>query len=149
MSRVQIVLNVHDLAEAITFYTKLFKVEPHKVRADYANFVVRDPPLKLVLIAGKGEPGSLNHLGVEVDSTDQVVAAAEAAQGDGLRTTLQEKTSCCYALQDKVWIHGPDTAWEVYTVLDDDGVAGAMNRPVELVPLAVGVCGIGEDCRPS
>lgn len=148
MSRVQLALNVEDLSEAIAFYQKLFKVEPHKVRSDYANFIVSDPPLKLVLIAGKGQPGSLNHVGVEVASAEEVVSAAESAEAAGLQTTLQEKTSCCYALQDKVWVHGPDIAWEVYTVLDEEGVAGAMSQPVSLVASAGASCGVNDICCP-
>src|SRR4029077_21276590 len=74
MSRVQLALNVSDLDEAIAFYSKLFATEPAKVRPGYANFAIAEPPLKLVLIEGTGEPGSLNHLGVEVESTEEVAA---------------------------------------------------------------------------
>ena len=151
MSRVQVALNVGDLDGAIAFYTNLFGVEPHKVRPDYANFVVNDPPLKLVLIANGGQPGTLNHIGVEVSSTNEVVAAAESAQAKGLSTTLQEATSCCYALQDKVWVHGPEIAWEIYTVLDEQGEAGTMAQPLEtkrLINVAAegGSCGIDGTC---
>ncbi len=151
MSRVQVALNVGDLDGAIAFYSNLFGVQPHKVRSDYANFIVNDPPLKLVLIASGGQPGTLNHIGVEVESTGQVVAAAESAQSKGLSTTLQEATSCCYALQDKVWVHGPDIAWEIYTVLDEQGEAGAMSQPPEtrrLINVAAegGSCGIDGTC---
>lgn len=119
MSRVQLALNVADLDASIEFYTKLFGVPPAKVRDGYANFAVADPPLKLVLFAGAGEPGSLNHIGVEVGSTDEVMAAAARARGAELSTELQESTTCCYAVQDKVWVQGPDNAWEIYTVLAD------------------------------
>jgi catechol 2,3-dioxygenase-like lactoylglutathione lyase family enzyme len=151
MSRVQVALNVGNLDAAIGFYSNLFGVEPHKVRSDYANFIVNDPPLKLVLIASGGEPGTLNHIGVEVSSTSEVVAAAEAAQSKGLATTLQEATSCCYALQDKVWVHGPEIAWEIYTVLDEQGEAGTMSQPAEprrLINVAAdgGSCGIDGTC---
>lgn len=153
MARVQLALNVDDIGEAIEFYSKLFGVEPHKVRDDYANFIVVDPPLKLVLIANGGDPGTLNHLGVEVASTGEVVGAAERAAAQGLATTLQEATSCCYALQDKVWVHGPDTAWEIYTVLDENGDAGgmhpapvAMGRKLQFIPAEGGSCGIDGTC---
>jgi catechol 2,3-dioxygenase-like lactoylglutathione lyase family enzyme len=120
MSRVQLALNVSDLDQAIEFYSKLFATGPAKVREGYANFAIAEPPLKLVLIAGGGEPGTLNHLGVEVMSTDEVGAAITRLQGEGLATTVEEQTSCCYAVQDKVWVHGPDAEpWEVYTVLAD------------------------------
>ena len=120
MSRVQLALNVSNLDEAIDFYSKLFGTAPAKVREGYANFAVVDPPLKLVLIQGAGEPGSLNHLGVEVESTDLVADATRRLSGAGLETEIEEQTTCCFAVQDKVWVHGPDNEpWEVYTVLAD------------------------------
>lgn len=119
MSRVQLALNVADLDESIAFYTKLFQTPPAKVRDGYANFAVADPPLKLILFAGGGEPGSLNHVGVEVESPEQVAAAIQRATADGLDQEIQENVSCCYAVQDKTWVQGPDNAWEFYTVLAD------------------------------
>jgi len=119
VSRVQIALNVADLDESIAFYTKLFGTAPAKVRDGYANFAIADPPLKLVLFAGAGEPGSLNHIGVEVDSPADVAAAIARASADGFAQDVQEHVSCCYAVQDKTWVHGPDNAWEFYTVLED------------------------------
>ena len=126
MSRVQLALNVSDLDEAITFYSALFGAEPAKVRPGYANFAIAEPPLKLVLIEGVGDPGSINHLGVEVATTDEVAAAAAAFTGRGMDTVVEDATTCCYAVQDKVWVDGPDGAhWEVYTVLADaSGPAG-------------------------
>ena len=122
MSRVQLALNVGDLDASIDFYTKLFKTPPAKVRENYANFAIAEPPLKLVLIAGHGEPGSLNHVGVEVESTDEVAAAAARMQAEGAECTVRESTSCCYAVQDKVWVSGPEIPWEIYTVLADADV---------------------------
>ena len=119
MSRVQLALNVTDIESSIAFYTKLFGVGPAKVRPGYANFAIPDPPLKLVLFEGGGEPGSLNHIGVEVESTDEVMAAVTRARAEGLPSDVQESTTCCYAVQDKVWIAGPDNSWEFYTVLAD------------------------------
>jgi catechol 2,3-dioxygenase-like lactoylglutathione lyase family enzyme len=123
MSRVQLALNVSDLPSAIDFYTKLFGTGPAKVREGYANFAIAEPPLKLVLIEGAGTPGSLNHLGVEVESTELVSSAITRLQAEGLATDVEEQTTCCYAVQDKVWVHGPDAEpWEVYTVLADAAV---------------------------
>ena len=119
MSRVQLALNVDDLDAAIAFYSKLFKTEPAKIRDGYANFAIAEPPLKLVLIAGGGTPGTMNHVGVEVETTDEVSAAIAQFQADDMATEIQENTSCCYAVQDKVWVQGPDIAWEIYTVLGD------------------------------
>ena len=118
MGRVQLALNVKDIDEAIAFYSKLFATEPAKVRPGYANFAIADPPLKLVLFEG-GEPGTLNHVGVEVDTPEEVAAASARVAGEGLPTAEQEGVTCCFALQDKVWVTGPDNAWEIYTVLAD------------------------------
>jgi catechol 2,3-dioxygenase-like lactoylglutathione lyase family enzyme len=118
MSRVQLALNVSDLDAAVAFYSKLFGTEPAKVRAGYANFAVAEPPLKLVLIEGKGQPGTLNHLGVEVASTGEVAAAQARLTGEGLATAAEDRVACCYAVQDKVWVDAPDgEPWEIYTVL--------------------------------
>jgi predicted enzyme related to lactoylglutathione lyase len=121
MSRVQLALNVEDLDEAVAFYSKLFETQPSKLRPGYANFAVADPPLKLVLIEDRTRaPGSLNHLGIEVDSTDEVAAAQRRLAGAPLSTVVEEQVVCCYAVQDKVWVDGPGgAAWEVYTVLAD------------------------------
>jgi catechol 2,3-dioxygenase-like lactoylglutathione lyase family enzyme len=121
VSRVQLALNVSNLDEAIEFYSKLFAIEPAKVRPGYANFAVIDPPLKLVLIEDANQtPGTLNHLGVEVASTDEVSAAQARLSGEGLPTAVEEQTSCCFAVQDKVWVDGPGgEPWEIYTVLAD------------------------------
>ncbi len=129
VSRVQLALNVANLEEAISFYSKLFVTEPAKVRPGYANFAVVDPPLKLVLIEDANQtPGTLNHLGVEVASTDEVTAAQTRLAADGLATALEENTSCCFAVQDKVWVDGPGgEPWEIYTVLaDTDHPAGQL-----------------------
>ncbi|MGY5127624.1 ArsI/CadI family heavy metal resistance metalloenzyme [Streptomyces nigrescens] len=121
MSRVQLALNVADLEGSVEFYSKLFGVEPVKRRPGYANFAVTEPHLKLVLIEGEaGQATRLDHLGVEVDSTEQVAAAADRLKAGGLATFEENDTSCCYALQDKVWVHGPGKEpWEVYVVKAD------------------------------
>jgi catechol 2,3-dioxygenase-like lactoylglutathione lyase family enzyme len=120
MARVQLALNVDDVDAAVRFYSTLFATEPAKRRPGYANFAIAEPPLKLVLIENAGHGGSLNHLGVEVASTDEVVAETRRLAGAGLPTDVEDGVSCCYALQDKVWVHDPDGArWEVYTVLAD------------------------------
>ena len=127
MSRVQLALNVSDLDEAVSFYSKLFDAEPAKLRPGYANFALADPPLKLVLIEDPSQaPGSLNHLGVEVASTAEVAAAQARLAAAGLPTMVEEQTACCYAVQDKVWTAGPGgEPWEIYTVLADADVPAA------------------------
>ncbi|HEX6513010.1 MAG TPA: ArsI/CadI family heavy metal resistance metalloenzyme [Chloroflexota bacterium] len=127
-SRVQLALNVDDVDEAVAFYTKLFQTEPAKRQPGYANFAIADPPLKLVLIQNPGASGRLNHLGVEVFDQADVVAAHDRLVADGLEAANEDGVTCCYAVQDKVWVSDPDGApWEVYTVLEhaeDMGTAG-------------------------
>jgi lactoylglutathione lyase len=120
MSRLQLALNVSDLDEAVAFYTSFFKTEPAKIRPGYANFAIEEPPLKLVLFENPGIGGTINHLGVEVFSTDEVVTATKYLADQGMVTDVEVGTTCCHALQDKVWVQGPDKQrWGVYTVLAD------------------------------
>ena len=122
MSRVQLALNVDDIDAAVAFCSELFSAQPAKRRPGYANFAIDDPALKLVLIENPGSGGTLNHLGVEVASTEEVVAATSRLAKGGLPTQLEDGTTCCSALQDKVWATGPGgERWEVYTVLADAG----------------------------
>lgn len=126
MSRVQLALRVADLEGSIAFYSKLFGTEPAKRREGYANFALTEPPLKLVLLeGGAGEDTRLDHLGVEVASTQEVTAAAERLREAGLAAFEETGTSCCYALQDKVWVTGPGKEpWEVYVVKADADTLG-------------------------
>jgi len=121
MSRLQLALRVADLDASVAFYAKLFDTEPAKRRPGYANFAIAEPPLKLVLIEGPpGEPTVMDHLGIEVFSTDDVTGAADRLAGAGLVTFAENDTECCYALQDKVWVHGAGKEpWEVYVVKAD------------------------------
>src|SRR5664279_1718176 len=122
MSRVQLALNVDDIDAAVAFYSELFSAQPAKRRPGYANFAIDDPALKLVSIENPGSGGTLNHLGVEVASTEEVVAATRRLANGGLPTQVEDGTTCCYALQDKVWATGPGgERREVYTVLADVG----------------------------
>ena len=120
MSRLQLALNVSNLEESIAFYSKFFKTEPAKIRPGYANFAIAEPPLKLVLFENDEVAGTISHLGVEVFSTTEVVEATRYLAGEGFNTDVEDGTICCHALQDKVWVDGPDgSRWEVYTVLAD------------------------------
>jgi catechol 2,3-dioxygenase-like lactoylglutathione lyase family enzyme len=121
MSRVQLALRVADLEGSIAFYSKLLGAEPAKRRPGYANFAIAEPPLKLVLLEGTGdEPTRIDHLGVEVEDAVQVSAAIARLAGEGLATDVEQNATCCYAVQDKVWVTGPGRErWEVYTVLAD------------------------------
>jgi catechol 2,3-dioxygenase-like lactoylglutathione lyase family enzyme len=121
MPRVQLALRVADLDAAVEFYAGLFDTSPAKRRPGYANFAISEPPLKLVLLQGRAdEPTRLDHLGIEVESSGQVAEAAKRLAARGLATDVVENTTCCYAVQDKVWVTGPGgEPWEVYTVRAD------------------------------
>jgi lactoylglutathione lyase len=120
MSRIQLALNVDDLDAAICFYAKLFNTAPAKVKPGYANFAIAEPPLKLVLLENPGQGGSINHLGVEVETSEQVHAEIARLTEAGMFTEEEIGTTCCFATQDKVWVTAPDAErWEVYTKLAD------------------------------
>jgi hypothetical protein len=132
MSRVQLALNVEDIDTAVGFYSKLFDTQPAKVRPGYANFAIAQPPLKLVLIEQSGAGGTLNHLGVEVGSSEDVQAAQSRLADEGLATATEDDVACCYARQDKVWVDGPSgEPWEIYTVLGDIEMPGGQLRTVD------------------
>ena len=126
MSRVQLALNVDDLDSAIEFYSKLFGAQPAKRKPGYANFAIDEPPLKLVLLENPGHGGTINHLGVQVNSSEQVHAEIARLSEAGMFTEEEIGTTCCFATQDKVWVTAPDAeTWEIYTVLADSETFGA------------------------
>ena len=151
--RVQLALNVADLDEAIDFYSKMFDVAPYKVKPGYANWAIENPPLKLVVFERPdAEPGSINHLGVETESADEVVAAEARVSQAGLETSGIDDTICCFAEKVETWVQGPEGhKWEWYvkqadheTQLENVIVAGA---GVGTAPsVATGACGPGSDC---
>ena len=121
VARIQLALNVDDLSESVAFYSRLFGTEPAKLKPGYANFVIAEPPLKLVLMENPGQGGSLNHLGVEVASTDAVDAEQTRLAAAGLTAIDERDSTCCYARQDKFWVKGAPSGerWEIYTVKAD------------------------------
>jgi catechol 2,3-dioxygenase-like lactoylglutathione lyase family enzyme len=143
MSRAQLALNVDDLDEAISFYSKLFNTQPAKIKPGYANFAIVEPPLKLVLLENPGKGGTINHLGVEVGSSDAVHAEIARLTDEGMFTEEEIGTTCCFATQDKVWVTGPaGEKWEVYTVLADSDTFGTSPQHAEGDTAASGVgCG--------
>ncbi|WP_067462525.1 ArsI/CadI family heavy metal resistance metalloenzyme [Nocardia amamiensis] len=151
MSRIQLALNVDDIEQAVQFYSTLFHAEPAKRKPGYANFAIAEPPLKLVLIENPGQGGSVNHLGVEVETSDQVHAEISRLSEAGLFTEEQIATTCCFATQDKVWVTAPDKErWEVYTVLADSetfGTAPELGAAPELgdAEAVQACCGTAED----
>lgn len=140
MSRVQLALNVDDLDAAITFYSTLFSTQPAKVKPGYANFAIAEPPLKLVLLENPGQGGTLNHLGVEVESSQTVHSEIARLTDAGMFTEEEIGATCCFATQDKVWVTGPGgERWEVYTVLaDSETFFGEL--PIEAVAGTEGGC---------
>ena len=115
MSRVQLAINVENLDEAIDFYSRLFDAVPAKVQPGYANFAIAEPPLKLVLFENQGKGGSINHLGVEVQTTEEVLTTEDRLTRADMVTTGIDETQCCYAEKTEVWGDGPDgVRWEWY-----------------------------------
>jgi predicted enzyme related to lactoylglutathione lyase len=123
MSRVQLALNVPDIDQAVEFYSTLFATQPSKRKPGYANFAIAEPPLKLVLFEKAVADSRLNHLGIEVASTDEVAAHQARLTVEGV-ATVEENGTCCFAKQDKVWVDGPDGSWEIYTVVEDSEMFG-------------------------
>jgi catechol 2,3-dioxygenase-like lactoylglutathione lyase family enzyme len=120
VSRIQLALNVNDIDAAVDFYSTLFDAAPAKRRPGYANFAVENPPVKLVLFENPEATGTLNHVGVERTSMDEVQAEADRLEAAGLRLDVEGDVVCCYARQDKHWVTGPDgQRWENYVVLAD------------------------------
>ncbi len=119
MSRLQLAINVTDLDKAVEFYSRLFDTAPAKTKPGYANFAIADPPLKLVLFEGP-EGATINHLGVEVETAEEVVSAERRLSGAGLETTGFDETICCFAEKAETWVVDPDGArWEWYVKTGD------------------------------
>ncbi len=121
-TRLQLALNVDDLDAAIDFYSRMFGTAPAKVKPGYANFAIADPPLKLVLFEGDGANGSINHLGVETETADEVVAAEARLSAVGMSTTGVDDTICCFAEKTETWLQAPGgNRWEWYVKKADAG----------------------------
>ena len=143
MSRLQLALNVADMDQAVDFYSTYFDTEPAKRRPGYANFAIADPPLKLVLFENPDVTGTLNHLGVERTSVDEVEEQGRRLQAAGLTVDDQCGEVCCYARQDKHWVTGPDgQKWENYVVLEDAGaeLEGKSSADLGVTPSSSGAC---------
>jgi len=146
MSRLQLALNVDNVDESVSFYSRLFATEPAKVRPGYANFAIANPPLKLVLIENPGQGGSVNHLGIEVDDTDAVEEVQTRLTSEGLDSRDERGTTCCYAKQDKFWVDNTPNGerWEIYTVLEDSATFSAEGQD------DIGCCGSAtSDLEPT
>ncbi|HZE72524.1 MAG TPA: ArsI/CadI family heavy metal resistance metalloenzyme [Pyrinomonadaceae bacterium] len=142
--KAHVALNVRDVERSLEFYKKLLALEPSKVRPGYAKFDVSNPPLNLTLNQGSfNDPGALSHMGIQVGSTDDVLAMRRQWSAAGLITRDEMQTNCCYAIQDKTWVQDPDgNQWEVFVVLQDNlpevvnGGAASCCAPQQ--PVAIG-----------
>jgi catechol 2,3-dioxygenase-like lactoylglutathione lyase family enzyme len=120
--RPHLAINVSEIDRSVPFYTALFGVDPSKVKPGYAKFEVTEPALNLTPNekGRSGNLGAFNHAGIQVDSTDEVLAAQLRLKSAGLATFDEMDTTCCYAKQDKIWVHDPDgSPWEIFTVHED------------------------------
>src|ERR1700754_5138333 len=120
--KAHLALNVKNIGESVDFYKRMLGIEPAKVRTGYAKFDVQDPPLNLTLnqVAFEGK-GALSHLGIQVAATEDVTFLRTLWEANGLIPRDEMQTTCCYALQDKAWVHDPDgNEWEVFVVLEDN-----------------------------
>jgi catechol 2,3-dioxygenase-like lactoylglutathione lyase family enzyme len=145
--RLQLALNVDDLDRAVDFYSRMFDAAPAKRRPGYANFAIDQPPLKLVLFEGAGSTGSINHLGVETETSDEVIGAEQRLKDSGLTTSGIDDTECCYAQKTETWVDGPDgTRWEWYVRHGDSEqlanvvVASQADADSEVASCASGSC---------
>lgn len=120
MSRVQLAINVDNLDEAMTFYSSIFQTKPDKIRPGYANYSIKDPPLKLVLFETPGKGGSINHLGVEVETVEEVLEVENRLNQTEVKPTNIETTKCCYSEKTEVWATSPNgIRWEWYVKHND------------------------------
>ncbi len=129
-------INVSDLNKSIEFYTKLFGVEPMKVKPQYAKFDVALPAWNFSLIEREfdKQKGSLNHFGIQVATTEDVIKAKELMVSRGLSVTDEFAATCCYAVQDKVWVSDPDgNSWEFFCVLSASEIEGACHSETPLI----------------
>jgi len=121
--RLQLALNVSNLDESIEFYEKMFDTPVLKKKPGYANFAIENPPLKLVLFEQPEHGGTINHLGVEVETGQQVEAAEKRISDSGIETTGVDDTLCCYAAKTETWVESPDNRWEWYVKTGDSDQA--------------------------
>jgi catechol 2,3-dioxygenase-like lactoylglutathione lyase family enzyme len=149
--KTHISLNVKDVEKSVEFYTKMFGVEPVKLKADYAKFDIANPPLNFAMNQVNFETGgSLSHLGLQVETTEDVLAMRQRWIENNLSTFDEMQTDCCYALQDKTWVTDPDgNAWEVFTVLENtegkkDEVSSCCAAPVETTGGGASVSGLAK-----
>ncbi|MDR6224186.1 ArsI/CadI family heavy metal resistance metalloenzyme [Desmospora profundinema] len=127
-----VAVNVKNLDDSVAFYRHLFGEEPAKVRPGYAKFDLEEPALNFTLNEGGKTDGGINHLGIQVESTEAVLAAKERLKNAGLASFDEMDTTCCYARQDKIWVTSPDGhRWEIFFVKEDAESFGESPDSVE------------------
>lgn len=151
--KAHLAINVRDVETSIPFYKKMFGIEPSKVRTGYAKFDVQSPPLNFTLNQVPfSERGALSHLGIQVATSEDVVAMRGRWEAEGLLPREEMQTTCCYALQDKAWVNDPDgNEWEVFVVLEDnlsEEVQGAADKTC-CVPTFVGIGGQKQEVQTA
>ena len=132
-------LDVRDVPRSVAFYEKVFGVPPQTQTSDYAKFDLHKPALNFSLVASTSTISSVDHLGIEVDTTEAVAAWKERLQAIGILEKVEDNIACCFARQDKLWFTDPDrNAWEVFTVLEQLEVTGALKNTGCCVPKGKG-----------
>lgn len=133
--RPHISLDVRNVPQSVAFYEKVFGVQPQKQTTDYANFDLRAPALNLSLVSFAGTVSVVNHLGIEVESVEDIKAWKERLQEKGILEKVEENIACCFARQDKLWFSDPDgNAWEVFIVHEQLDVTGPLRNTGCCVP---------------
>jgi catechol 2,3-dioxygenase-like lactoylglutathione lyase family enzyme len=144
--RPHISINVANLEKSVEFYRNVFGLEPQKKSATYAKFDLKQPALNFAMheaIEGR-KASQVNHLGIEVESAEEVAGWQKMLSGQGVATLIEENTDCCFARQDKFWFQDPDgNSWEVFFVHEQLPVVGA--EPPTIVPKA-SACSTASKC---
>ena len=132
-------LDVRNVPASVEFYRKVFGVTPQKQTTDYAKFDLKEPSLNLSLVSSAGTISSVNHLGIEVESVDEIAGWKQRLQEQGILEKVEEGIACCFARQDKLWFSDPDgNAWEIFTVHEQLEVTGPLKRTGCCVPKSNG-----------
>jgi catechol 2,3-dioxygenase-like lactoylglutathione lyase family enzyme len=131
---------VRDVAKSAAFYEKVFGVKPQKQVADYAKFDLKVPALNFSVVSSTGEVSSVDHLGIEVETVDEIAEWKTRLQDRGILQKVEENIACCFARQDKLWFSDPDgNAWEIFTVHEQLAVTGMLSQTGCCVPRKEGV----------
>jgi len=137
--RSHISLDVRDVPQSVAYYGKVFGLAPQKQTEDYAKFDLKAPALNLSLVSATGKVSMVNHLGIEVDSVDEVAAWKQRLQDQGILKKVENDVACCFAQQDKLWFTDPDgNAWEIFTVHEQLAVTGRVSQTGCCVPKTSG-----------